>query len=136
MDPRISVQGLADVNRGLRRVDTEAPKRLRLALNDAASMLVDKTRPEMPSRSGRARASLKARSTRTSARVALGGARARYVPWLDFGGRTGRNRSVERPYYKEGRYLYPTLRKVRPQIEQALREGIVAVARDAGLDVT
>lgn len=136
MDPRISVQGLADVNRGLRRVDTEAPKRLRLALNDAASMLVDKTRPEMPSRSGRARASLKARSTRTSARVALGGARARYVPWLDFGGRTGRNRSVERPYYKEGRYLYPTLRKVRPQIEQALQEGIVAVARDAGLDVT
>lgn len=135
MDPRIAVTGLAEINRSLRKIDAEAPKQLRLTLNSAADLLVAKTRPEIPSRSGRARGSLKARSTRTSARVAMGGARARYLPWLDFGGRTGRNRSVERPYYKEGRYLFPTLRKVRPDIERALQDGIVAVARGAGLDV-
>jgi hypothetical protein len=135
VDPRIAVTGLAEINRSLRKIDAEAPKQLRLTLNSAADLLVAKTRPEIPSRSGRARGSLKARSTRTSARVAMGGARARYLPWLDFGGRTGRNRSVERPYYKEGRYLFPTLRKVRPDIERALQDGIVAVARGAGLDV-
>jgi hypothetical protein len=136
VDQRIAVTGLAELNRNLRRVDAEAPKQLRIALNGAADLLVEKTRPEIPSRTGRARASLKARSTRTSARVAMGGTRARYLPWLDFGGRTGRNRSVVRDYRKQGRYLYPTLTKVRPQIEQALQDGIVAVAVGAGLDVT
>ncbi len=135
MEAKISVTGLAEFNRGLRKLDKDAPKGLRLALNEAAELLVDRTRPLIPRRTGAAAKSLKARSTRTSARVAVGGRSAPYYPWLDFGGRTGRNRSVERPFYTDGRYLYPTLRKVRPEIEEALRGALVKVARDAGLDV-
>lgn len=135
MDVKVSIEGLAEFNRGLRKLDSEAPKGLRIALNSVADSLVAKTQPLIPKRSGAAAKSLKAKSTRTSARVSMGGRSAPYMPWLDFGGRTGRNRSVERPFYKEGRYLYPTLRRVRPDIEDQLRKALVGVARDAGLDV-
>ncbi|WP_433117093.1 HK97 gp10 family phage protein [Micromonospora sp. CA-246542] len=135
MDMKVGIEGLSEFNRGLRKLDKEAPKGLRLALNDVAGLLVTKTQPRIPKRTGNAAASLKARSTRTSARVAVGGRKAPYYPWLDFGGKTGRKRSVDRPFYKEGRYLYPTLREIRPQIETALQEALTDVARSAGLDV-
>lgn len=134
-DLKIGVRGLADLNRSLRAVDAQAPKALRLALNEVADLLVVEVRPEVPSVTGRARRSYRARSTRTAARVSMGGRGAEYVPWLDFGGRTGPGRSVARAFYKEGRYLYPTLRKIRPRIETALDRALVDVARGAGLDV-
>lgn len=132
---KISVEGLAEFNRGLRKLDSDAPKGLRIALNEVAEFLVGKIQPQIPKRTGNAAKSLKARSTRTSARIAVGGRRAPYYPWLDFGGRTGRNRSVKRPFYKEGRYVYPTLRRERPEIERRLEGALIAVAIGAGLDV-
>lgn len=134
--PKIGIEGLAEFNRGLKQLDAEAPKRLRLALNDAADLLITRARPLIPRRTGAAAASLKAKSTRTSARVSTGGRTAPYYPWLDFGGRTGRRRSVVRDFHPEGRYLYPTLARVRPDIEERLRAAIVDVAQSAGLDVT
>jgi hypothetical protein len=135
LEAKISVTGLAEFNRGLRKLDSEAPKGLRVALNGVADLLVQKTVPLIPRRTGAAAGSLKAKSTRTSARVSMGGRRAPYAAWLDFGGKTGINRSVDRPFYKEGRYLYPTLRKIRSEIEAALHTSIAQVARSAGLDV-
>lgn len=135
MDAKIAVEGLAEFNRALRRLDKDAPKALRTVNNSAADLLISRTRPEIPRRTGAAAGSLKARSTRTSVRIAVGGRQAPYYPWLDFGGRTGRRRSVVRPFYREGRYLYPTLARIRPEIETALKSGLVDVARDAGLDV-
>jgi hypothetical protein len=135
MDVKVGVKGLAEFNRGLRKLDSEAPKGLRLALNGVAELLIFETRKTIPSRTGAAAASLKAKSTRTSARVSVGGRKAPYYPWLDFGGKTGIGGSVKRPFYKEGRYLYPTLRKIRPDIEDALQTALTDVARKAGLDV-
>lgn len=134
MEAKIEVGGLAQLNRGLRAVSSDAPKELRVALNSAATMLVDAARPQVPSVSGAARRSMVARSTRTSARVAVGGKKAPYFPWLDFGGQ-GRikGRPVARPFVREGRYIYPTLRKIRPAIEAQLQESISAVIRGAGL---
>jgi hypothetical protein len=132
---KIAVEGLAEFNRGLRRLDSDAPKALRIALNEAADLLISRTVPLIPRRSGAAAKSLKAKSTRTSARVSVGGRRAPYYPWLDFGGRTGPKKSVERPFYSDGRYLYPTLGRVRPEIEQKLRDALVGVAEGVGLEV-
>lgn len=132
---RVGIKGLAEFNRGLRKLDSEAPKQLRIGLNSAAELLIDRTRPQIPSRTGAARGSLKARSTRTSARIAVGGKRAPYYPWLDFGGKTGRNKSVVRPFFKKGRYLYVTLGNIRPQILDELDQAIRTVARNAGLEV-
>lgn len=131
---KVQVGGLAALNKGLRGIDAAAPKELRLALNTAAQLLVDVARPKVPEVSGAARRSMVARSTRTSARVAVGGKKAPHFPWLDFGGQ-GRipGRPAPRPFYGEGRYVYPTLREIRPQIEARLQEAITAVVRGAGL---
>lgn len=136
MDEKIRVEGLAQLNRALRRVSADAPKGLRLVGNEAADLLVTKTRPEIPRLTGAAAASLRAQSTRTSARVAVGGRKAPYYPWLDFGGQ-GRIKGhpAHRDFRKGGRYLYPTLARQQQAIARILQEGIVAVARDAGLDV-
>jgi hypothetical protein len=137
VEAKIAVEGLAQVNRALRAVDSDAPKGLRLALNEAAQLLVDEVRPKIPSVTGAARRSLVARSTRTSARVGVGGKKAPWYPWLDFGGQ-GRiaGRPAPRPFLKEGRYVYPTLRQIRPRIEATLQEKLQTVIRDAGLEVT
>lgn len=133
---KISVQGLAEFNRSLRKLDSDAPKALRIALNGVADLLVGKIQPQIPRRTGAAAGSLKARSTRTSARIAVGGRRAAYYPWLDFGGEGRRKgRPAARPFIKEGRYVYPTLRRERPSIEDRLGQALVAVATGAGLDV-
>lgn len=132
----IRVDGLKNLNRALRKIDSEAPKQLRVALNESADVLVAATRPLIPRRTGRAAASLKAKSTRTAARVSMGSRAAPYMPWLDFGGKVGPKRSVVRPYIKEGRYLFPTLRKEKPAIMRALEQSLVQVITAAGLDVS
>lgn len=134
MEHRIAVGGLAQLQRSLKAVDAEAPKRLRLGLNEAANLLVDRTRPQIPADTGAARGSLRARSTRTSARIAVGGRKAPYYPWLDFGGE-GRvaGRPAYRQFYREGRYVYPTLGRIRPDIEQVLQKAISGVIASAGL---
>ena len=136
MQARIAVEGLAEFNRGLRKLDSEAPKQLRIALNGAADLLITRARPKVPSRSGNARASMKAQSTRTSARVSVGGRKAPYFPWLSFGG-AGRlpGRPAKRPFIREGRDIYPTLREISPEIERSLQDAIAQVARNAGLEV-
>lgn len=132
---KVEVIGLAALNKGLRAIDSQAPKELRLALNEVAGLLVDATRPKIPSVTGAARRSLVARSTRTSARVAVGGKRAPYFPWLDFGGQ-GRvaGRPAPRQFLGEGRYVYPTLRQIRPRIEAQLQDSLSRVIRNAGLE--
>lgn len=137
MQPKISVEGLAPLNRALRLVDKDAPKGLRIALNSAASLLAENVKPKIPSKSGAARRSLVARSTRTSARIALGGKKAPYLPWLDFGGEGRRpGRPAARPFIKGGRYVYPTLAAIRPKIEAQLQDAIMDVVRGAGLEVS
>lgn len=135
MDAKIRVGGLSQLSRALRKVDDEAPKQLRLTFNEAADLLIERTKPKIPVVSGAAARSMVARSTRTSARIAVGGKKARYFPWLDFGGQ-GRvkGRPAARPFIKEGRYVYPTLREIKPEIEKLLQNGIVQVIQNAGLN--
>jgi hypothetical protein len=131
----VTVDGLKQFNRALRKLDADLPKGLRLALNGCSDFLIAKTVPQIPKRSGAAARSLKARSTRTSVRIGVGGRAAPYYPWLDFGGKTGRHKSVVRPFFTEGRYLYPTLRRNRSEFAKILEGALVDVARGAGLDV-
>jgi hypothetical protein len=134
VEQRIAVGGLAQLARGLKAVAAQAPKELRLALNAVANLLIDEARPKVPTVTGAARRSMIARSTRTSARIAVGGKRAPYFPWLDFGGQGKRpGRPPARPFLSDGRYVYPTLRLIRPKIESQLQQSISAVITAAGL---
>lgn len=132
---RVSVEGLTELNRSLRRLDNEAPKALRVALNSSADELVSKIQRQIPKRKGKAAGSVKTASTRTEVRIRFGGPRAPYYPWLDFGGRTGKLKKTVRPFYREGRYIYPTLRRERGAFETALAAALANLVHDVGLDM-
>jgi hypothetical protein len=133
VDP-IKVDGLRDLQASLKAMDGDSQKLLRLVLNDAADIVVQGAGRLIPRRSGRARASLKAQSSQREARVKEGSAKAPYAPWLDFGGRVGRNNSVKRPFLREGRFVYPTYNRRKPWIHDRLARGLEDLIRGAGLE--
>lgn len=134
--PRIEVEGLKEFQRSLRQMDADLPKQIRLVLNASGEIVIKYARPLIPSRTGAARASMKLRSSQREARLAAGGRRAPYYPWLDFGGAVGPDDSVTRPFVKIGRYVYPTLRDHNAEIQEAMSEGLQRLATDAGLEMT
>lgn len=136
MAEAIKIEGLREFRAGLKRMDKGLPKGIRIALNSVVDIVVDDARPRIPRRTGRAAASLKSQSTQTKARIKAGGSRAPYFPWLDFGGRTGRNKSVVRPFFKKGRYVWLSFADKRTEVTEALDDALADVARGAGLEVT
>lgn len=135
MPGEIRVDGLAEFSRNLRKLDSDLPKMLRLGMNDAINVVLDYARPRVPSRSGKARRSLRAKSTRTKARITAGGKRAPYYPWLDFGGKGPNNRPAKRPFYVDGRYLWKGFIVKRDEFNAALTRALVNTAEAAGVDV-
>ena len=135
MTEPIKVTGLKEFNKGIKKLDKDLPKGVRVAFNGVADIFVAAVRPKIPRRTGRAAASLKAQSTQTLARVSAGGPKAPWYPWLDFGGRVGRKKSVVRQFYREGRYIYPTLSEQRDKITTAMQTALVGLARDSGVEV-
>lgn len=136
MVAKIQVTGLREFQRQLKAMDAGLPKQLRLALNEAAGVVIDYAEPRFPRKTGRAAASLKARSTQKVARIGLGGRRAPYAPWLDFGGE-GRvkGRPPKRPFIKSGRYVYKGLEVRRDRVTEIMSEALTQLARDAGFEV-
>lgn len=135
MAEAIRIDGLKQFRANLKAMDSALPKALRLAFNEAADIVVTDARGRVPARSGNARGSVKARSTQTYSRVVGGGNKAPYYPWLDFGGRVGRNRSVRRPFIKDGRYIYDAYHRNRNRYVEVLQDALVQVAREAGIEV-
>lgn len=135
MADTIKIDGLAVFVRNLRKLDAELPKTLRVGFNTAAQLVVDYAKPRYPRRTGRAAGTIRTASTRSAVRVSEGGKRAVYAPWLDFGGKVGRKRSVSRPFIKEGRYLYAGLSAEREKIMQAVTDALLDAARAAGIEV-
>jgi hypothetical protein len=131
----IKIQGLAEFNRNLRKLDNDLPKALRLAHNEAADIIVDWAQPKVPRKSGKAAKTVKAKSTRTESRVQGGSTRAPYYPWLDFGGKVGPKKSVRRPFIKAGRYLYPGLGANYDRLNEVLLAALLQVAKEAGVEI-
>lgn len=131
----IRIQGLAEFQRKIGRLDSDLPKAMRLAMNKSADVVISYAKPRVPTRTGRARRSIRPRSTRTSVRVFGGSKRVSYYPWLDFGGKVGPKQSVVRPFFKEGRYLWKALAVKRAELTRVLTDSIVQTARQAGIEV-
>lgn len=130
---QIKIVGLKEMNRELKAMSPEAGKQMKAALDDAAKIVVNVAQRDVPTVTGRARASIVVKSTVRESRVRVGGPKAPYYPWLDFGGRTGRKRAAHRPYIKGGRYLYPAYERHRDDILAVLTKRITAVATAVGL---
>ena len=134
----IKIEGLRDFQKALKNMDSDLPKALRVALNNAVTIIVTDAKPKIPKNTGKAAASLKTVSTQTKARVKAGGSKAPYFPWLDFGGkRRGRGGGVAiRPFYKQGRFVWLSLAEKREEVLAGLQDALIEVARTAGLEVT
>lgn len=131
----IKVVGLNEFRKGLRGIDRGLPKTVRMVLNNVTTILIDHVRPQIPQKTGAAAASLKPQSTQSQARIAAGGPSAPWYPWLDFGGRVGKKKSVVRPYIAGGRYIFPGLAEKRADIETAMLEGLAQLASSNGIEV-
>lgn len=131
---KVEVKGIRDLRRSLKQVETELPKELRDGLAAVSELVLDAARPKVPSVSGGAVGSMRVRRQSAAAAIAVGGEKAPYFPWLDFGGRVGRNKSVVRPFFKEGRYIYPTLKEKRSVINEKVDKLIAELAVKAGFE--
>jgi hypothetical protein len=132
---KITITGLREYQRSLRAMDAGLPKMLRLVFNDAVGLVIDWAKPRIPQRTGRARGSLKAKSSQRTAGISIGGNRAPWVPWLDFGGEGRRKgRPPNRPFLKDGRYVYEGLRVKRADVTEVMSAGMIRLAREAGFE--
>jgi hypothetical protein len=129
----IRVEGLRELQAALKAFDGESQKALRVALNNAVEGIASDARRRVPTRSGKARASIRATSSQREARVSAGKKAVPYYGWLDYGGKTGIGRSIDRPFRKAGRYLYPAYEDQKDEMLAKLTREIVAVAGQAGL---
>jgi hypothetical protein len=134
IDP-IKIKGLVEFQRALKEIEDGAQKQLRVVFNAVAETVAGGARRRVPSKTGKARGSVKVASSQREAIVKAGGARVSYYPWLDFGGRVGIHKSVSRPFVQTGRYLYPSYDASRAGIGQAVEEGLVDLVRSSGLEV-
>jgi hypothetical protein len=131
-DVTIRVEGLREYSKALRDIDKSLGPELRKGLNEVANIVVDAARPLVPRRTGAAAESIKAGSTARGAAIKVGGNKAPYYQWLDFGGAVGRNKSVKRPFFQGGRYIYPTLARKRSEAVEKLEEVLGRLARENG----
>jgi hypothetical protein len=132
----IKITGLAEFNRNLRKINSDLPKALRLAGNEGAEIVASWARHRVEKDTGRAQRSIKAKSTRTEARVSGGSKSVPWYAWLDFGGKVGIKHSVKRPFIKGGRYIYPGYTNNIPKVTEVLTAALIKVAEDATVDVS
>lgn len=129
---RVEQKGLAEFRAAIERASGEGQERLDGVLAAAAESVVARARRGVPSRTGSAQASIKA----SGLAIRAGGSRAPYFPWLDYGGRVGRKKSVARAWRSEGRYVYPALSAEWVALMTDAESELVNLVRGAGLEVT
>jgi HK97 gp10 family phage protein len=133
-DVAIQVDGLDELRKAFREAgDKVATKELGKAGKDAADIVAKEAASRVPVLTGAARKSVRAVVAQGGGAVREGGPKAEYVPWLDFGGRVGRNRSVSRPFIKLGRYVYPALNDRHAQVVELYDDLVDGVLKRAGL---
>lgn len=136
---RVQIQGLRELRLGLRRLDRNLPRAIRVAGNESADMIVNRSRPLVPvgpAQGGHAASSIRKASTQSEVRVSEGGPRYPYMPWLDFGGTINKNTSnpTRRPFYTDGRFIWHVFGEHQAEVEQNMREALRRIALEAGLE--
>lgn len=134
-EQRVVVNGLRDLTKALKAADQEAVDAMKAALKAIAEGVAGDVRSRVPKLTGRAAASYKPRGGVKGASIAFGGAKAGYVPWLDFGGRVGPKKKTTRPVIKGGRYLYPAIGDNMADVEQKVAEAIEQIVAKYGFGV-
>lgn len=142
MRPEIRVEGLRELRAALAKLDPlDARNELRDGLKAAAGIVADDARGRVPSRSGRARDSVRATAGGNTAYVVGGKASVPYYGWLDFGTRTprtGNARSVgpwsgTGPGPAKGRFIYVALDAKEHQVVEKVADAAEKAITNVGL---
>lgn len=132
MSAPIEIEHLSELQSAIKRAQDDLPKAMETFLEAAAKITADEAQGIVPrGPSGAARASLRA----VGPRVTGGGSSAPYFGWLEFGGRTGIKKSVERRFVPGGRYVWPKFDANRKKYIGLLDEQVADTVRAAGLEV-
>lgn len=122
----VRIEGIKELRRALNKIDKELTKEFRVDLKKIGDDVATDARKDVPSRTGRARGSIRSGVSGNNAYVAGGKKAVPYYGWLDFGSRqpqTGNPRSRgpwagsgEGP--KGGRFIYPAVNRNRDNIRR------------------
>ena len=134
MSVRVEVEGLTRAIGNLYTFERRLPGMGRETETESADIVARHARPRIPS--GPAAGGHAAGSVRsTGSQVVGGGSRFPYFPWLDFGGRVGRNNSVNRRFVRSGRYIWRSFADNKQRIEGQMEDAVVQTGRSSGLEV-
>ncbi len=137
----VRVEGLREVDRTLRKMDSEMAAGLRSESKDIAEVVARDARTRVPVVSGKAQGSIKAGAQGKGAYVQGGKKAVPYYGWLDFGSRnpiSGRPRSVG-PWARSGkgphrgRFIYAALTANRGEVERRTKRTVKVAKKKAGL---
>jgi hypothetical protein len=133
----VKIKGLRELQGAFRTVDRGLPKELREHFMDIATKVASVAASKVPRRTGAAAGSIKPRATQKSASVAFSDSDGKvpYYPWLEFGGRVGRQASIKRPFNREGNYVYPTIASQSDEIGRQAEAALEVVAEQARFTV-
>ncbi|MDQ3107509.1 MAG: hypothetical protein M3Q68_06845 [Actinomycetota bacterium] len=124
---------MKEVQRELRALDSALAKELKDVNLAVADMVADIARAKVPSTSGKARSTYKAKGEQRYAVIKAGGKKAEYVPWLEFGGTRGDEKKQSRPFVSAGRYIWPVVGMQRNKIKSEYAIALGQLLDKAGL---
>jgi hypothetical protein len=134
---KIEIVGLRELRKALGDVGGKALKtELRSAHKAIADRVAGVAQSKAPVKTGALRASIKGLASQTDARIREGKATVPYYGFIDFGGSIRlktRNRTITRPFIREGRIIYPAIRESWAFNIDHYSDDIDAILRKAGL---
>lgn len=141
METRVEIDGHVQFSRALKKLDPELSAALKVELKAVAEIVATDTRQRVPSKSGRARGTVRAGADNKGPYVAGGKKAIPYYGWLDFGTRTpvkGHPRSYG-PWFKSGpgpargRFIYAAIGANADEIYDAAVAAFTKARDAAGL---
>lgn len=131
----IRVEGLAELQRELRKIDSKLPRELRVANKDAAEVVARAARARavaQGSTAAKTAPSIKAAAEQRRSKVTLGGARYPFAWGAEFGGQ-GRPTTMQfRPHRgRDGYFLYPAIRSTRAEFMDVYERALDQLMRAA-----
>lgn len=133
---RIEIEGLRDARRAIRRVSDDSKTELRGAHRAVSEIVARQAKIEVPVRSGRLRASIRAGATTTRGQVKAGGYGIRYAGPVHFGwsSRPNTSRGWRGGPIAPQPFIYEAAdRRIRDVLDEYERQ-MGAIIRRHGLD--
>lgn len=134
----VRVEGLADFQKELKRLDQKLPRELQKANKRAAELVADAARTRatgLGSVAAKAAPSIKAAAEQRRSKVSIGGARYPFALGAEFGGQ-GRPTTMQFAPWSgsdtgAGYFLYPAIRETRDEFMDAYDDAIEQLTREA-----